>query len=691
MKARSIPAFAAAAALLVTLVLRPTAHGVPWTTIAWFWATVLGTAVVPGVLLCHGAGLTPRRDAWLLLGQGTTLGLSLHGLALLAGRAVSARWLPVAIAVAAAALGLGLGRKARRGTAPEPGSAHASPAPPLPLLTLAVALAACLLQPLVSVARLGEPVPADLLFHAGNAAELRHRHPLEDPRTAGLALNYHLLAYALPVDAADHAAAPVADTLLALAPLLWVALLALQLSNAGRMMFGASAGGGLAAAVALLHTDPGQMLGLGRGAFANHFATAVYGSPTTVAGLVLLAGLAVHVARWLEAGERRALVGAAVLAAAASAAKASVLPPVVGGLGLCAAWAWSRGRRVEAGRAAGAALVLVAAGFPLTWSLASGESSYRTIVRWGPGALFAQAPFTAAARTSLGVAEGGTLGAWGPAVFAAWLVGHLGLVAAGLAAWLLLRREPFSAGQRWALATAATGLGLALALNAQGTSQLFFAYDGHALLALFAGAGAALACSRGARVVGVVLLACALPAAEAAARLLPAAVRADVVAARVRPGPATRDYLEGLAWLRRNASRDAVVFADNPSLVLSAFGEVRLYYETGLYTPQGWEKRWAGDLEPFPERAALQERLLRRPDADVLAEARRAVGTAPRLLIAADHVSSRIESGFVHAAPGPVPTWRFFPEPLFDRLFTNGAMQIYEARPGPPGPSPAPR
>jgi hypothetical protein len=684
---RALPALAAAVALLAALVLRPLAHGVPWPTIASFWATVLGMGVVPGVLLCHGAGLAPRRDAWLLLGQGTTLGLALHGLAFLAGRAASAAWLPVAVALGAALLGLALGRRASGGGGAGPRGVDAGPGAPAALLTLTAALLACLLQPLVSVERLGEPVPADLLFHAGNAAELRHRHPLQDPRAAGLALNYHLLAYALPAEAADRAAAPVADPLLALAPLLWVALLALQLSNAGRAMFGSAAAGGLAAVVALLNADPGPLLGLARGAFANHFPTAVFGSPTTVVGLVLLAGLALPLGRWLEAGERRALLVAAVLAAAASGAKASVLPPVLAGLGLCAAWDGLHRRRAEAGRAALAALVLLAAGFPLTWSVALGESSYRTILRWGPGALFAQAPFTAAARALLGTTEGGSLGAWTPAVFAAWLLGHLGLVAAGLVAWLVLRRDPLSVTQRWALATAAVGFALALAMDAHGTSQLFFAYDGHVLLALFAGHGAALSGSRrpGARAVAVALAACALLAAGRAARLLPAAVRADVASARSHPGPAASDYLQGLAWLRRHASRDAVVFADNPSLLLSAVGEVRLYYETGLYTARGWEKRWAGELDPFPERMALQARLLRRPDAAALAEARRAAGPGPRLLVVADAVQSRIDSGFVRAAPGAVPPWHFFPEDLFERSFLNGAMQVYEARPAPAG------
>lgn len=689
----------AALAVLAAAVLRPLLHGVPGATIAVFWATALGLAVVPGVLLCHGARLAPRGDRWLLLGQGATLGLALHGLAFLAGRAAGAPWLTTAVALAAAALGLVIPRGPDRAGPEEPAVPSADPLSPdtdgaprddTAATTLLVILVACLVQPLVSVERLGEPVPADLLFHAGNAAEVVHRHPLENPRAAGLPLSYHLLAYALPAESAGRGGDPVADPLLAVAPLLWVGLLALQLANAGRVLFTDARAGTLAAAVALLGADPGHLLGLGRGAFGNHFATGVYGSPTTVAGLVFLAGIALLLARWLERGERRALAGAALLAAAASGAKASVLPAVLGGLGLHTAWALCRRRREEAVRAAVAGGALLAAALPLTLPLVRGEASYRTILRWGPGALFEQAPFTAAARSLLGLPEGAALGAWAPPLFATWLAGHLGLVGSGLLAWALLRRAPVSTGMRWALATAAAGFGLALALDGQGASQLFFAYNGHALLALFAGAGAVLACARPFRARPLAALALvlvfALPALESAARLVPQAVRGDLAAASAEPLPAIADYLAGLAWLRGHATRDAVVFADNPSLLLSAFGEVRLYYETGLYSPQGWEKRWAGDLEPFPERAALQERLLRRPDAAALDAARRAVRPGTRLLVVADAVPSRIERGFLHALPGRVPARRFFPEALFDVAFANGSMHVYEARQDPAAP-----
>ena len=139
---------------------------------------------------------------------------------------------------------------------------------------------------------------------------------------------------------------------------------------------------------------------------------------------------------------------------------------------------------------------------------------------------------------------------------------------------------------------------------------------------------------------------------------------------------------EGLAWLRAHASRDAVVWADNPSLLLSAFGELRLYHENGLYSPRA--RRVGPSREPWPERVALQQRLLSRPDAAAVAEARRAMGPGPRLLLVADAVRPRIEAGFVVASVGAVRSHLLFPGDLFTRRFRNGALHVYEAREGDP-------
>jgi hypothetical protein len=262
-----------------------------------------------------------------------------------------------------------------------------------------------------------------------------------------------------------------------------------------------------------------------------------------------------------------------------------------------------------------------------------------------------------------------------------WLAGYLGLAGAGTAAWLARREGGLRPTQAWALWLAGVGLAASLLLDVPDLSQLFLLYNGQVLLSLFAGA-ALVRLARPSRgrvevVAAVVLALAALPTAHNLVRVLPAALRADGAAAGASTPPLTKAYLEGLDWLRVHASRDAVVFADNPSLVLSAIGEVRLFYENGTYTARA--RRTSPAQEPWPERRVLLERL-RRPDAAVVAAARRAVGPGPRLLVVADAVLTRIEGGFVWTRPGPVPRRPLFPGSLFERRYANAALHVYEAR-----------
>ena len=74
--------------------------------------------------------------------------------------------------------------------------------------------------------------------------------------------------------------------------------------------------------------------------------------------------------------------------------------------------------------------------------------------------------------------------------------------------------------------------------------------------------------------------------------------------------------------------------------------------------------------------------LLYSPDAEAVAQARRAVGAGPRLLVVVDAVRSNDEYGFVLA---PVPSGWLLPRELFARCLANSAIQVYEARPGGPG------
>jgi hypothetical protein len=121
---------------------------------------------------------------------------------------------------------------------------------------------------------------------------------------AGVPLHYHLLSYALPVEAADRAGAPLLDPLLALAPLFWVALLGLQLANAGRVLFRDGRAGALGAGVAVFHADPGQLLsGSARARSTATWPRGSSGAPRRSCGLVFLAGLAVSLEGWLERGD----------------------------------------------------------------------------------------------------------------------------------------------------------------------------------------------------------------------------------------------------------------------------------------------------------------------------------------------------------------------------------------------------
>lgn len=680
-RARGAATAVLGAGVAAVLVARPLAHGAGPAALLGFWAAALGLAVVPGVLLVRGARLRGWDEPWLLAGQGATIGVALQGLATLAGRAAGAPWLATAAALAVSVAGLGL---ARRAAPPPERTSVAAPAAPV----LAVALLALLLQPLASVGRLGEPVPFDLLFHAGTAAELRHRWPLEDPRVAGVPLRYHVLAYALPIEAADVADEPVADALLALAPLLWVGLLAVQLASATRVLVGDAGpgAGAVAAAVALFHTDPGPLLGLGPGAFGSHLATATYGSPTTVCSFVLLCGLVVALDGWVGAGRRRDLGAVALLALAASATKTTLVPVVLGGLALATARAWRRERADERRRFAAALGAAAVASAPFTAWQSLGASTYSRMAHLGLGAAFARSGLAAAARDRLGEAAASGPGAlpW----FLVWLVGFLGVGGIGAALWLLGRRGRLTALQGWALLAAGVALAASQLVDAPGLSQLFLAYNGQLLLCCLAGAGIVQATAlraRAARAAALALiLLAALPSLAMLARAVPATLAADASSRGRALSPVERDYVRGLAWLRARAAADAVVFADNPSLLLSSFGEVRLFYENGLYTARAWEV--APGQDPYPDRAALQERLLRGADAEALEAARRAAGARPRVVVVADNVQSRIEAGFVRAAVGPVPRRRLFPEALFELRYSNAAMHVYEARRTAPAP-----
>lgn len=672
--------------LVVVLFWRPWAHGIPPVATALFWGFVLVHVALPGIAVAW-ATQRFRGDAILLVGQGCSLGLVVQALGYLGARALDipavASLTPLAVAGAALALCRGR-RHLPEPAAPERGRSH------LELLLLVLLLAGSL-QPLVSERHVGSGISVDLLFHAGNAGEVRHRWPLEIPRIAGIPLKYQVLVYALPAGAASSCGLPVADVLLALCPLLWLLLLVIQVYNAGRALFGDGYVGLLGAGMLVLHVDPGKLLGLGGGAFNSYLATGLYGSPTTVCGFILLASLALTLSEWLSAAGRSwpALVPLALLSFAASAAKASVLPTVGGGLVALATWAWPR-RRHLSGSALVALAVVVLSGAPVTLWLSTGEGSYHGMLRWGPGAAMKQSALAHWLARVTGA--GSPPAAWlSVATLFPWLLGYLGLAGAGFMVWMAGRRPPLPPMQVWALGVAATGALLGLSLDAFGLSQLFFFYNGQVMLALFAGAGIVLALREGRQLSRIFLLGSGLPALLFAARGPLDAHREDRRVQARDWTEAEAQYAKGLAWLRANAAEDSVVLADNGSLYLSAFGECRMFYESGLYSPLGDIGGTASADRAYPERVDLQDRLLRGPGRENVKAVVDRFPAGTKVRIVADSVQTKLREGIEDADIAPIPSRRFFPSELFALEFANAAMHVYRvspaARPGPDLPS----
>jgi hypothetical protein len=668
--------------LLVVLLVRPLAYGLAALPVLGFWAFVVLGVGLPGVVLYRAAGWH-QGDGATLAGQGLTLGLALHGLLFLGGRAAGAGWLPGALPVVAVAV-CWLSRSRRRERTTPPSGGYGA--------LVLVVLLGCLMQPLATEHLLGEPIPADLLYHAGNAAELRHRWPLQDPRVAGQPLNYPVLAYGVPVEGSQWSGMSVADTLHGVATLFWIGLLALQTYNVGRVILGDRTGAAVGAAVLLLHEDPGGALGLGQGAFLSRLATGLYGSPTTVCGLILFASLVIvigdRLARPREPHARLPLL--LVLAAAASLTKATVAPTAAGGCLVFAAWAAARRRPESARVALSCALWIGVAAAPFTLRLGTGEASYRGILRWDPGAIVREAPATLAAAHAMGAA-GELTGAVAPWFIAAvtplWLFGYLGLTALGIVVFLYRRPGPLTDVQVFALGVGAAAVVPTLLSDAQGLSQLFFLYNGQLPLAALAGGGLARALRpRPALALLLAFGVAAIPSLEKGGSVLLRRPALDLAAASRQMAPLVQDYASGLAWLRLHAATNGVVFADNPSLLLSALGECRMYYETGIYTPRAWERLWQGAQEAYPERAAFQETLLRRPTASTIAATRALFPQPARILVVADNVQSRIEGGLVVVSVGPVPRRPLLPQAWFHPLFANDAMHVYGIDP-PQGPS----
>lgn len=554
---------ACAAALLALVLARPAQLDGAWQACGALWAYLFLVVALPGLLLRRR--LAGDDDALELAGFGLVAGLVLHlasaELCLRLG-APSMAWLPC---VLVGALCWTRGR---------------TTAPASWWWLAFVALAALRAHHRDPSLRLEDYDP-DLLWHAGNAAEYLRGPVMQDPRVAGLAFDYHVHAYALPAVAARTLHLPVAATTMSLLAALVPVLVALSAALLARRMAGGKAG--VAAGLALLlASDPAlAMRGLGwEGAEAwrsnAFFEAGLWNSPTTACGLLFFLATLERMQAWArarDAGRARWSLALQVVVCswAMAGAKGSTAPVLVAGVAAGGAWCAWRARYLRQPLFGAAFLALLGAA-PAFVRLGGDADGYaQSMFRVEPFAAFTGA-------ASLEAAGFGWPESW--LLFPAWLAVFFGAPFV----WLACAgpRRPLAAAPDQTVAALAgcalAGTCAALLVSAAGLSQLFFAYNSVACIAVLGGAAAAT-------------LATTLAVCAAAPFFLCGAARL-LVQARHHANPSApfavpaREWFAGAAALRREARDDALVVARSETLLLSAYTERRTALETPRFTPR---------------------------------------------------------------------------------------------------------
>lgn len=654
-------------ALAIVTLRRPYVFGATPSTLGAFSLFVVFYVIVPGVLAYRC--LRRGDDVWMTFAMGCTLGGALQALAYVGLKIVGGSQLfpyyPITIVFWWIAARRHKADDAQRVPSNRVGFTVAIAL----LLVCAIAIQRFNLHPVESLRCFPD---FDLLFHAGNVAELRHHFPLLDPRFAGLPLTYHFFAYAFGAGANQVTGIPVMDLVGCYVPPAMVVLLALQVFNAGRR-FSSSAWAGLCAcALVMLQADFGYAPPEFRTAFNNLLNLGIYGSVTTCPGFILLAAIAIELHRWLEL-ERRVTLGAvmllAVLGSTASGVKGSVMPVVLAGLAAALGLALWR-RSPSAKRTAIALATLALASLPMTLYLSLGPENYAS-------SMFHFAP-ALAVKTSLSFAwiaerlgfSSNAAPAWlAFAMTPVWVVGYFGLI--GLCVWCL-RAQIRSAWKEpkehhvFLLGIGASGLALGWSLGAPGLSQLFFTENSQLALAILAGGASALAAvPRSARgvLLTLVVIVFSVPLALGTARDVALQIARDSRADEP-PHRATKAALETIVWLREHTPTDAVILRRKPYALLSVFAERRTYYESEVATPQhhewGWKQSNGSPYvihDPSPigiERDRIQRAFFDRPSPETLREIRAALPQDAPVYMLYDAFEARVNARrqvFIAAQP----------------------------------------
>jgi hypothetical protein len=216
---------------------------------------------------------------------------------------------------------------------------------------LATALMAA--SQMFSESPLADGLPARAIFHdwvylVSRAAVIKNNWPLDDPSLAGTPLQYH---YFMMVHAAAVSWTTKIELTAVMLRLLYIplgAVLVMQACVLGRAVSRSPWGGVLAALLTVVVSEMSFAASYGEPRFLGLFVRWLFVSPTFFFGMIFCGALLIAIAyctRLSHCGARH-YIWLLLLGTTGTGAKGTVLPVLIGALGLWTVWRWVRERRL---------------------------------------------------------------------------------------------------------------------------------------------------------------------------------------------------------------------------------------------------------------------------------------------------------------------------------------------------------
>ncbi len=321
------------------------ACGYDFATVAYYAAYLALHVMLPGAVVMYAVNRGPLSLSHLIaLGVPTGFALEIFtylGLAAIDARALHA-WMPLGWAA------LAVGIRRRQGQWPvrwRVTAHHAGICLVLLVAFLATTIMAA--SQMFAESPLADGMPTRAIFHdwvylVSRAAVIKNNWPLDDPSLSGTPLQYH---YFMMVHAAAVSATTGIELSAVMLRLVFVPLGAVLVTQAyvlGRAVARSPWGGVMAALLVIVASEVSFSPSYGDPMFLGLFVRWLFVSPTFFFGMIFCGALLIAVARCakLRHCTLRHYLWLLLLGAAGTGAKGTVLPVVVGALGLWTVWRW---------------------------------------------------------------------------------------------------------------------------------------------------------------------------------------------------------------------------------------------------------------------------------------------------------------------------------------------------------------